>query len=195
MTKSRSFRYGYNAGDLVSSALSGWLFAVLVYSFVSLSSGEGVERLLSGVQTYTRDFATVALFAFATIFFVIVFAEVIALSSIGRRILSVLLLSEYIVFSVVTALDLPGSVSEIAFLAAVIVFLIPILLYVASAFRENGREDAVVPTDKPKAPFAPVLIFGIAVAVVFGGMVAAIGVMRYLGYSAPNFDFGNICQM
>ena len=195
MTKSRSFRYGYNAGDLVSSALSGWLFAVLVYSFVSLSSGEGVERLLSRVQTYTRDFATVALFAFVTIFFVIVFAEVIALVKNGRRILSILLLSEYIVFSVVTALDLPGSVSEIAFLAAVIVFLIPILLYVASAFRETNGEDPIVPAKEPSAPFAPVLIFGIVASCVFGGVVAAIGVMRYLGYSAPNFDFGIFCQM
>ena len=194
-TKSRSFRYGYNAGDLVSSALSGWLYMNLVYLIVTIASGEGLETLHSGVQTYMRNFLTVAVYAAVTVFFVIVFAEVIALSKNGRRVLSVFLLSEYIVFSVLTALDLPASVSEIAFLAAVIVFLIPILLYVASAFRENGREDAVVPTDKPKAPFAPVLIFGVAVACVFGGMVAAIGVMRYLGYSAPNFDFGIFCQM
>ena len=68
-TKSRSFRYGYNAGDLVSSALSGWLLAVLFYMFFSLASGEGLEGLLSKVQTYTRDYATIALFAAVTVFF------------------------------------------------------------------------------------------------------------------------------
>ena len=63
MTKSRSFRYGYNAGDLVSSALSGWLFMNLVYLIVTIASGEGLETLHSGVQTYMRNFLTVAVFA------------------------------------------------------------------------------------------------------------------------------------
>ena len=39
------------------------------------------------------------------------------------------------------------------------------------------------------------MIFGVTVSLLFGSAVAAIGVLRYLGYSAPNFDFGIFCQM
>ena len=194
-TKSRSFRYGYNAGDLVSSALSGWLFVVLVFLFAAHQNEDGVEQLLAKVQTFAREPATVGVTLAVTVFFIVVFAEVIALSKNGRRVLSVLLLSEYVVFAVVTALNLPGPVSEIAFLAAILTFFVPILLYVGSTFRDAGGEDPTVPENKPRAPFAPVLIFGVAVSLFFGGVVAAIGVMRYLGYSAPNFDFGIFCQM
>ena len=196
MNKKSAFRYGYDAGDLVSSALSGWLLFVLVTFFLSFRNGEEeVERLISGVLTTVREPLNLAAAIGAALFFVIVFAEVIALVRVGRRILSVFLLVEYTVFSVIVAFNLPGAVSEIAVLAAILVFLVPILLYVSSAFREGNGEAPTIEPEKERGPFAPVLIFGIIVSLVFGGMVAAIGVMRYLGYSAPNFDFGIFCQM
>ena len=196
MQKSKTFRYGYDVGDFLSSAFSGWLFWVDLF-LLTLLIGE-TDRLpgvLSRVSDYwMRSPGEIALGVLTTLFFVVVYTELIGLCRFGRRIVSTVLLAEYLVFAGLLLSNVEG-VGDYPVLFAALTFLVPILLRVVSTFRESEREEPSVARVPNRGRFAPVLVFGVAVSVLFGGVVAAIGVMRYLGYSAPNFDFGIFCQM
>ena len=195
MQKSRTFRYGYDVGDFLSSAFSGWLFAIVLSLLVNLNAeGGGLPALLGSASDWMRDPADVGLTVAITLFFTVVYTELIGLCRFGRRIVSTVLLAEYLVFAGLLLSNVEG-VGDYPVLFAALTFLVPILLRVVSTFRESEREDPPVALAPNRGRFAPILIFGIAVSVLFGGVVAAIGVMRYLGYSAPNFDFGIFCQM
>lgn len=192
MKQSKAFRNGYNAGDFVSSALSGWLFAICM---MLVNEGGGIEALVDRVAIFTRTPEMIALIVGITLFFTIGFSELIVLSPYGRRIVAVFLLVEYAFFAFAIVLSIPAAISEIAVLFAFLILLVPIVLRLVSTFSEGKESAPVEPVSRKKGCFAPVLIFGIAVSCLFGSAIAAIGVMRYLGYSAPNFDFGIFCQM
>lgn len=195
MQKRKTFRYGYDVGDFLSSAFSGWLFAIVLSLLVNLNAeGGGLSSLLGSASDWMRDPADVGLTVVITLFFTVVYTELIGLCRLGRRIVSTVLLAEYLVFAGLLLSNVEG-VGDYPVLFASLAFLVPILLRVVSTYREKDGEEPPAALPAPRGRFAPVLIFGIAVSCLFGGVVAAIGVMRYLGYSAPNFDFGIFCQM
>ena len=194
-TRGKTFRYGYDAGDFVSSALSGWLFAICFSLYTNVNRGGGIEALVDHGLTFMRTPGGIAQIVGFTLFFLIAWTELIALSPYGRRIVSVFLLVEYFFFAFAIVLSLPARINEIAVLAAFFVFLVPIVLRLISTFTAEKESTPIESVVRKQGRFAPVLIFGIVVSCLFGSAVAAIGVMRYLGYSAPNFDFGIFCQM
>jgi len=200
-TKTSRFRFGYDVGDFLSSAFAGWLFAVLVTLFLQMKK-EGKDALTAFFSSFgnLRTLSDLLPLVAVTLFFLILYTELIGLFSVGRRIVSDILLVEYLVFSVLLALYLPDKINEIAALSAILVFLVPVVLRFVSTHKEDGeRQPFAIAVNgeecRDRGRFAPVLVFGVAVSALFGAAVAAIGVMRYLGYSAPNFDFGIFCQM
>lgn len=198
MKKSKTFRYGYDAGDFVSSALSGWLFAVLLTFFVNYAHrGRGVLRVLfSSFKAFgTPDVLIV--FALITVFFLILYTELIGLFQWGRKVVSVILLVEYCLFALILIPNVPDRVNVVAVSFAVLVFLVPIVLRVVSTCRAPSGDLPAVPGTAPekRARLAFPLTVGIVLACLAGAVVAAVGVMRYLNYSAPNYDFGIFCQM
>ena len=191
--RGKTFRYGYDAGDFVSSAFSGWLFAVVLTLFLNAKGG-GIRTLVNEIGSL-RNTGAVATILAVTVFFLIAFTELIALCRHGRRIVSSVLLLEYLLFASATIPNVAERNRKFAVLAAFFILLVPVVLRFVSTFRQNDGEAAALPDTRPRERFSPVLIFGIAVSCLFGSAVAAIGVMRYLNYSAPNFDFGIFCQM
>lgn len=195
-TRGKTFRYGYDAGDFVSSALSGWLFAICFSLYTNANRGGGIEALVDHGLTFMRTPGGIAQIVGFTLFFLIAWTELIALSPYGRRIVSVCLVVEYFFFAFAILLSLPVRINKIAVLFTFFVFLVPIVLRLVSTFTEGKESNVPIKPEVPKkGRFAPALVFGIAVSALFGSAVAAIGVMRYLNYSAPNFDFGIFCQM
>ena len=100
-TRGKTFRYGYDAGDFVSSALSGWLFAV-VLTLAQNAGGDGIKKLAGGIG-FLRNAGAVATILAITVFFLIAYTELIALCRVGRRIVSLVLLVEYLLFPSISA--------------------------------------------------------------------------------------------
>ena len=177
-----NFRFGYGWGDFISSAAAGWLAAFVLLLLVSPRKIESSFELAA-----FRNVRDLLFLVGVTGLLFIVFTELTALASLGRRIVSDFLLVVYTVFACLLAANLPYGFSEPAYLFALLVFLVPVVIWFTHTHRE------AVPDGEGET--APLLLIGGAAAILFGSAVAAIGVLRYLGYSAPNFDFGIFCQM
>lgn len=196
MQKRKTFRYGYDAGDLVSSALSGWLFGILFSLFANLKAdGGGLPFLVGSVSDWMRDPVDLFFLVAVTLFFLVFYSELIGLFPWGRKVAASVLLGEYLIFALILTLNRPTRFHPVAVLAALLVFLVPIVLRFVSTFRASGGAVSAPArlTGKP-ARFTLPLLCGILFACLGGAVVGAIGVMRYLNYSAPNFDFGIFSQ-
>ncbi|MBP5429113.1 MAG: hypothetical protein J6Z04_07525, partial [Clostridia bacterium] len=196
MQKRKTFRYGYDAGDLVSSALSGWLFGILCSLLANLKAdGGGLPFLVGSVSDWMRDPVDLFVLVAVTLFFLVFYSELIGLFPWGRKVAAAVLLGEYLVFAVILTLNRPPRFHPVAVLAALLIFLVPIVLRVVSTFRAPAGVVTAPAhlTGKPARLTLP-LLFGILFACLCGSVVGAIGVMRYLNYSAPNFDFGIFSQ-
>ena len=133
MQKSRTFRYGYDVGDFLSSAFSGWLFAVVLTLFL-YAKGGGIRTLVNEIGSL-RNTGAVATILAVTVFVLIAFTELIALCRHGRRIVSSVLLLEYLLFASATIPNVAERNRKFAVLAAFFILLVPVgcfLIQVAS---------------------------------------------------------------